>query len=348
MSDIPTFPAAFHSDPASVAKPPGGRASLSLPKLTSPSPRPRPPRHGNAPRSRPDRPQKPSKMAEKTVYVADYLYRYYDPLTGRWPSRDPIGEEGGLNLYGFMGNDGLNWWDYLGLQVIEQPKLHAEAIVQKLDTLGAIYSSSSDVKKQALGKAIQAVAYDIRLYSRANQGKMIGGPWAIGLAGLNLWTIQTKEFEYEGSSNCNKFVSAAIREAGLQPPYVPTEALGNAWKRIPSANQWYTMHESIDYQWTVKYAIEEQTQSGENAAKMVVTVNKMQPSFGDILSYPGHIGIYLGHDIYLSSTAGDKYPEQGKGQFLIKPVQTALPRKWIVPDIPSHEKLLPDEKLLKD
>ena len=54
-------------------------------------------------------------MAEKTVHVADYLYRYYDPLTGRWPSSDPIEEEGGMNLYGFVGNDGVGRCDYLGL-----------------------------------------------------------------------------------------------------------------------------------------------------------------------------------------------------------------------------------------
>jgi hypothetical protein len=46
--------------------------------------------------------------------VADYQYRYYDPVTGRWPSRDPISERGGLNLYGFVGNDGVNGFDYLG------------------------------------------------------------------------------------------------------------------------------------------------------------------------------------------------------------------------------------------
>lgn len=45
-----------------------------------------------------------------------YGYRYYDPVTGRWPSRDPIEEEGGVNLYGFVGNDGLNTWDLLGLE----------------------------------------------------------------------------------------------------------------------------------------------------------------------------------------------------------------------------------------
>jgi hypothetical protein len=31
-----------------------------------------------------------------------------------WPSRDPIEEEGGLNLYGFVGNNGVNKLDILG------------------------------------------------------------------------------------------------------------------------------------------------------------------------------------------------------------------------------------------
>jgi RHS repeat-associated protein len=44
-----------------------------------------------------------------------YAYRYYDPVTGRWPSRDPIGEWGGMNLYGFVGNDGIGRIDKLGL-----------------------------------------------------------------------------------------------------------------------------------------------------------------------------------------------------------------------------------------
>ncbi|MBK1832236.1 DUF2235 domain-containing protein [Verrucomicrobiaceae bacterium R5-34] len=36
-------------------------------------------------------------------------------MTGRWPSRDPIEEDGGYNLYAFVGNDGVNWADLLGL-----------------------------------------------------------------------------------------------------------------------------------------------------------------------------------------------------------------------------------------
>jgi hypothetical protein len=34
---------------------------------------------------------------------------------GKWLSRDPIEEEGGLHLYALVGNDALNWTDGLGL-----------------------------------------------------------------------------------------------------------------------------------------------------------------------------------------------------------------------------------------
>ena len=44
-----------------------------------------------------------------------YGYRYYNSQTGRWISRDPVAEEGGLNLYGLVGNDVINAVDYLGL-----------------------------------------------------------------------------------------------------------------------------------------------------------------------------------------------------------------------------------------
>ncbi len=44
-----------------------------------------------------------------------YGYRYYSPALGRWMSRAPIEERGGLNLYGFVNNDPVNKWDTLGL-----------------------------------------------------------------------------------------------------------------------------------------------------------------------------------------------------------------------------------------
>ena len=43
-----------------------------------------------------------------------YGYRYYNPSTGTWPSRDPIGELGGKNLYGFVKNNPVSNADKFG------------------------------------------------------------------------------------------------------------------------------------------------------------------------------------------------------------------------------------------
>ncbi len=39
-----------------------------------------------------------TKPLDATAGLYYYGYRYYDPVTGRWPSRDPIEERGGVNL----------------------------------------------------------------------------------------------------------------------------------------------------------------------------------------------------------------------------------------------------------
>lgn len=51
--------------------------------------------------------------AETGLYY--YGYRYYSPDYGRFFSKDPIGESGGLNLYAFVNNNPYNAWDYLGM-----------------------------------------------------------------------------------------------------------------------------------------------------------------------------------------------------------------------------------------
>lgn len=50
----------------------------------------------------------------ETGYVY-YGRRYYNPALGRFIGRDPKMEKGGLHLYGFLGNNGINRWDYLGM-----------------------------------------------------------------------------------------------------------------------------------------------------------------------------------------------------------------------------------------
>jgi len=50
--------------------------------------------------------------------VEYYGYRYYHTNLGRWLSRDPIGSQGGFNLYAAMNNNVTNATDFLGLDPI--------------------------------------------------------------------------------------------------------------------------------------------------------------------------------------------------------------------------------------
>jgi hypothetical protein len=43
-------------------------------------------------------------------------WTFYNPTTGRWLSRDPIGERGGNSLYAFVGNSPVKSADVLGLE----------------------------------------------------------------------------------------------------------------------------------------------------------------------------------------------------------------------------------------
>jgi RHS repeat-associated protein len=56
-----------------------------------------------------------TKMYDKQTGLSYFGYRFYSPATGRWMTRDPIGIAGGLNLYGFVGDDPIDWVDPFGL-----------------------------------------------------------------------------------------------------------------------------------------------------------------------------------------------------------------------------------------
>jgi RHS repeat-associated protein len=47
-----------------------------------------------------------------------YGFRYYRELAGRWLTRDPIEETGGLNLYAFANNQPIDRFDKFGLRLV--------------------------------------------------------------------------------------------------------------------------------------------------------------------------------------------------------------------------------------
>ncbi|CAN5839571.1 hypothetical protein BH11VER1_BH11VER1_35700 [soil metagenome] len=62
-----------------------------------------------------------TKYLDQEVETTDgfyyYGYRFYLTALGKWLSEDPIGESGGPNLYGYVGNGPIGAWDPLGLDI---------------------------------------------------------------------------------------------------------------------------------------------------------------------------------------------------------------------------------------
>ena len=58
-----------------------------------------------------------TKYHDREIGMIGYKRRFYRPDLGRWLNRDPIEEEGGMNVYGFCGNDPIGQIDLLGMEV---------------------------------------------------------------------------------------------------------------------------------------------------------------------------------------------------------------------------------------
>ena len=66
---------------------------------------------------------------------------YYNSSTGRWISRDPIGEKGGRNFYGFVGNDAVGAFDILG----QYPSIYRYSLA---DMQAMLQQSKEDFRKK--------------------------------------------------------------------------------------------------------------------------------------------------------------------------------------------------------
>ena len=144
----------------------------------------------------------------KSIRVADYGYRYMDPLTGRWPSRDSIEERGGLNLYGFARNNGISQIDLVGNAVI------AVASYSLMSDLDVTDWSEFDKKVKGLNEYIYNEAKNANKKKYPNGGIYINGE-------------EKKDLSYEAFKELCKYEKDKTKKE-----YVTSGGLANALSKL--------------------------------------------------------------------------------------------------------------------
>ena len=114
---------------------------------------------------------KPRFMFSSEEYMPEtgmyhYLYRAYSPSLARFITRDPIEEQGGVNLYCFVNNNPVSYWDVLGLSETTDDTNIFELFCEAIDRI-----------------------------KRFKWYKNWGGPgWAAGQWVEDFWSIQHPEY----------------------------------------------------------------------------------------------------------------------------------------------------------
>ncbi len=184
--------------------------------------------------------------AESGMYY--YGYRYYDPLTGRWLSRDPLSEPGfrletatkrkattkhEAQMYVFVENNSIENWDYLGL---DNPGCDLPSWVQPTGRNAACYRRCCAAHDQCYFTRNGTARYGNRRCTAAswalNAGQVvgfIGGSWG--------GTLLTWACGRHPCTGCNNDVLACFARcaSGVNPPTGPEWFCPNG----PSAGQYF-------------------------------------------------------------------------------------------------------------
>jgi RHS repeat-associated protein len=120
---------------------------------------------------------------DKETGLYYYRARYYDPIEGRFLSRDPIGFEGGINLYAYTLNNPINYTDPFGEKVTIS--ITRESSTQ--DSFSGRINVASDIVSDSFsGYTLEPVRNKIPVLPGTYKAKLRKdhNPWRIELIGV--------------------------------------------------------------------------------------------------------------------------------------------------------------------
>jgi len=118
-----------------------------------------------------------TKYLDQETGLYYYGYRYYSADTGKWLSRDPIEETGGVNLYGFVGNNPVSKWDYLGMETKVGPWTlddRSSSNEYREGCFNQLPPNTTSGKRKITEEDVKKLAQYLMLDSNAAGGKI---PW---------------------------------------------------------------------------------------------------------------------------------------------------------------------------
>lgn len=123
-----------------------------------------------------------------TANPCNGIKRWYDPITGRWLSKDPIGIAGGLNQYAFCGNNPVNFMDPFGLFTrAELVAIRDSQLAAHGAALQDANAAQTELSKIGYAKAGSTTALSTSAAGSAGALVLTGIP-ALGIAGAGTST----------------------------------------------------------------------------------------------------------------------------------------------------------------